>query len=493
MERDNAKANFIFQMLYQIVTLAIPLIIAPHLTRTLGDSSLGIYTYTYSIVYCFMSIARLGIDKYGQRMIASVRDNELKLRLTFWSLYVVHIFFTLVALILYLSFVLLFTEKYFFIYLIQGTALFGVVFDITWFFYGIENFKFVVLENLCVKISELILIFVFVRTKNDLGIYTFIMALSTCLGYLVILPQVIRHIKPIRFGWNDVRHHIKPLCVLFVAVIATTIYQMIDKALLGYLSTEENVAYYEYANKIVNVPVNLVYVMGTVLMPRACAYAAKGDKANQIKYLNYSLHFVGFLGIGAAFGLLSVANLFSIVYYGNEFSYCGGVIIALSPIIFILGIENIIRTQYMIPNHMDKQYTGCLLITAMLNLVFSMMLIPVTGIYGAVAGTIISELTCAIIQVIICRSIITLKKIIKISIPYAVSGFLMYCIISFIKLNYNSSIGHLLVQVAIGGIFYCILSAGYLLLVSEINESCNYELKKIICRTRAILKRHKEN
>ena len=79
----------------------------------------------------------------------------------------------------------------------------------------------------------------------------------------------------------------------------------------------------------------------------------------------------------------------------------------------------------MIPNHMDKQYTGCLLITAMLNLVFSMMLIPVTGIYGAVAGTIISELTCAIIQVIICRSIITLKKIIKISIPYAVSGFLM--------------------------------------------------------------------
>ena len=55
------------------------------------------------------------------------------------------------------------------------------------------------------------------------------------------------------------------------------------------------------------------------------------------------------------------------------------------------------------------------------------------------------------------------------------------------------SIGHLLVQVAIGGIFYCILSAGYLLLVSEIKESCNYELKKIICRTRAILKRHKEN
>lgn len=482
MKKDTAKVNFIFQILYQIVTLAIPLIIAPHLTRTLGDSALGIYTYTYSIVYCFMSVARLGIDKFGQRVVASVRDDDVKLRKTFWSLYCVHIFFTVVALILYVCFVFIFVGKHVYVYLIQGIALFGVIFDVTWFFYGIENFKFIVLENLCVKISELLLIFVFVKDKSDLNIYTFIMAISMCFGYLAILPQVIKNVKPIKFGWNDVRQHIKPLFVLFVAVIATTIYQMIDKALLGYLSTEENVAYYEYANKIVNVPVNLVYVMGTVLMPRACAYAAKGDKNNQIKYLNYSLHFVGFLGIGAMFGLLSVSNLFSILYYGNDFYYCGGVMMALSPIIYILGIENIIRTQYMIPNHMDKQYTNCLVMTSLLNLICSVVLIPFWGIYGAVIGTIVAELICAIVQVAICKSIITIKKIIKNSIPYMIAGMLMYGIISIIKINYNYSFRHLLIQVLIGGFCYCILCGVYLLLFSDIKESIRWELKRTFCR-----------
>jgi len=482
MEKDNAKTNLLFQMLYQIVTLAIPLIIAPYLTRTLGDSSLGVYTYTYSIAFCFMAIARLGIDKYGQRLIAFVRDDKTKLRTMFWSLYAVHIFFSIGALFLYLGFIVFFIEKYNYVYLIQGLTLIGVIFDITWFFYGIENFKFIVIETLCVKILELLLIFTFVKSKDDLGAYTLIMSISICLGYLIVFPYVIINVKPIKFTWKDITKHLKPLCILFVAVIASTVYQMIDKTLLGLLSTEGNVAYYEYANKIVNVPINLVYVMGTVLMPRACAYAAKGDKNNQIKYMNYSLHFVGFLGFGAVFGLLSVSSLFSIVYYGKDFAYCGGVIMALSPVIFLLGIENIIRTQYMIPNHMDKQFTGCLLITALVNLSLSAVMIPIVGVYGAVIGTVVSEFVCAIIQIVICQSFISIKQIARITFPYLLSGLLMDCVIYFIKRNYNQSVWHLLLQVALGGCCYCILSGIYLLLFSDIKETINIELKKVLRR-----------
>lgn len=470
MKRDNVKSNFVFQMFYQIVTLAIPLIIAPYLTRTLGDSSLGIYTFTYSIMSCFMTIARLGIDKHGQRVIAAAVDDEKKLRVTFWSLYVTHVFFTIVALVLYFCFVIFFAKKYYSVYLIQGLALLGVMFDITWFFYGIENFKFIVLENLCVKISELLLIFIFVKNKNSLDVYACIMSLSICLGYLVVLPYVIKNLKPIKFTWNDVKQHLKPLFILFFAAIAVTAYQMIDKTLLGVLSTESNVAYYEYANKIVNVPVNLVYVTGTVLMPRACAYAAKGDKKNQIKYMNYSLHFVCFLGIGAAFGFLSVSNLFSIIYYGKDFADCGGVMMTLCPAIFLLGIENIMRTQYMIPNHMDKQFTSCIVITTIINLILSAVLIPVIGVYGAVIGTIIAELVCTIIQIILCKSILSIEKILKTAIPYLISGLIMFCVIHIVKIKYNHSIWHLLLQVVIGGCCYCLFAVGYLFFFSDIKK-----------------------
>lgn len=484
MEKDNAKTNFLFQMLYQIVTLAIPLIIAPYLTRTLGDSSLGVYTYTYSIAFCFMAIARLGIDKHGQRVIASVRDDNTKLRVTFWSLYSVHVFCTIVALLLYFGFVFLFAKKYHTVYLIQGLALSGVLFDITWFFYGIENFKIVVLENLCVKIAELVLIFSFVKSKADLNIYTLIMSGSLCLGYIVILPFLVKNVKPIRFTWNDVKQHFKPLCILFVAVIATTIYQMIDKTLLGVLSTEANVAYYEYANKIVNVPVNLVYVMGTVLMPRACAYAAKGDKDNQLKYMNYSLHFVCFLSCASIFGLTSVAKLFSVIYYGIDFSFSGGVIMALAPVIILLGIENIIRTQYMIPNHMDKQFTGCLLITAIINMILSAILIPFTGVFGAVIGTLIAEFICTIVQMFICRSFISIKQILKIFIPYLMAGIFMSGVIYIVKSYGNSTVWHLVVQIIIGGLFYCVCCGGYVLLLSDIKDAVKIELRNVLSRIR---------
>lgn len=480
MKKDNVKSNFIFQMVYQVVTLMIPLIIAPYLTRTLGDKSLGIYTFTFSIMSCFMTIARLGIDKHGQRVIAAASDNHEKLRITFWSLYFVHVLFTILALVLYICFVTLFFRKYYIICLIQGLALFGVIFDITWFFYGIENFKFIVLENLCVKISELLLIFVLVKNSCDLNVYTFIMSISICIGYLVVLPYVIKNVKPIRFTLKDVEQHLKPLCILFFAVLAITAYQMIDKTLLGLLSTEANVAYYEYANKIVNVPVNLVYVTGTVFMPRACAYAAKGDLNNQIKYMNFSLHFVCFLGFGAMFGFLSVANLFSIIYYGKNFAYCGGVIMLLCPVIILLGIENVIRTQFMIPNQMDKQFTSCIVITTIVNLILSAILVPIIGVYGAVIGTLTAELICTIIQLMLCQNVLPVKKILLTSYPYLIAGAIMFVIINIIKIKFNFTIWHLLLQIVIGGLCYCIVCGYYIFFFSDIKNIVRFEVKKFM-------------
>lgn len=479
MQKDNTKTNFLFQMFYQIITLVIPLIIAPYLTRTLGDNSLGIYTYTFSIMSCFMAIARLGIDKYGQRVIAATRDDLEQLRITFWSLYVVHAFFTVFALLVYFLFLHFIVERYYIVYLIQGLALLGVIFDITWFFYGIENFKFVVIENLCVKTLELVLIFAFVKNQSDLNIYVFIMSLSICIGYMVVLPFVIKRIKPIKITWFDIKQHIKPLLILFFAVLATTAYQMIDKTLLGLLSTTANVAYYEYANKIVNVPVNLVYVTGTVLMPRACAYAAKKDVINQIKYIDYSLNFVCFLGFGAIFGFLSISKLFTLIYYGADFINCGSVMMALCPVIIFLGIENIVRTQYMIPNKMDKEFTICIVLTAVVNLIVSLILIPIIGTFGAVVGTIIAEFVCTIIQIYLCRSIIKIKKIIKTSIPYILSGIIMYLIIFLIKYKCNNSIWDLIIQILVGGCSYCFTSLLFCYLNPNFKSNIKLNIKKL--------------
>lgn len=482
IKAQSAKKNFVFQFLYQVIILVIPLIIAPYLTRTLGDTALGIYSYTYSIAYYFVIFAMLGISRHGQRIIAARRDDKPALRKTFWSLYFVHAAVSVLVILAFIIFALCVGSEYQNIYLIQAVYVASALFDITWLFYGLENFRSVVVKNLIIKIAECICVFCLVKSSSDLWIYTLIMASSACLGQAVMLPQAIGYVKPVKFGWKDIKEHFKPLVVLFVAVIAATLYTVFDRTLLGLMSTKENVAYYEYSNKIINIPKAVIGVICTVMFPRSCACIAKGDIKNAQKYVDYSLHFTCFLGLGAIFGLLGISGLFAVLYYGESFAVCGNVIIALSPNIFIIELGNIVRTQYMIPNHMDKQLNICYIINAALNLVLSIALIPVLGIYGAVIGTIAAELCGIIFQLVLCRKFLPFKKVILTMIPYAVIGAVMFGIIYVLRLYFNVTWWHLILQMVVGGGFYCIACAVYLFCFSDIKKNLKNMLRNIFHR-----------
>ena len=243
LKSQSLKNNFILQSLYQIIILVIPFILSPYLTRKLGDTSLGIYTFTNSIVSYFVAFAMLGVGRYGQRIIASRKDSPELLRKTFWSVYSVQIIFSILTILVYIIVFLFFVNEYKSIYLIQIFYLSSVLFDITWLFQGLENFKIVVIRNAIIKILECISIFIFVKQPSDLYKYTLIMSISICLGHLSLIPQAIHYFKPIKFGFNDMKEHIKPMFILFLTVISVKLYTMFDKTLLGILTTKENVAY----------------------------------------------------------------------------------------------------------------------------------------------------------------------------------------------------------------------------------------------------------
>ena len=246
---------------------------------------MGNYSYTNSIAYYFVILSLLGISRYGQRIISQSADDETLLRKNFWSLFVVHILNSLVVLLVYGFFVLFFTKEDKLIYLIQGFYVASALFDITWLFYGLENFKSVVIKNAVVKIVECILIFVFVHSPSDLWKYTVISTMGLLLGQVVMLPQAIHLVPWMRFARKDMKRHIKPLLVFSISVIAVSLYTVFDKTLLGLLTNKENVAFYEYSNKIITIPKTIIGVVGTVMFPRACRLAARGDSAGQRKYI----------------------------------------------------------------------------------------------------------------------------------------------------------------------------------------------------------------
>ncbi|MCD8117246.1 MAG: oligosaccharide flippase family protein [Oscillospiraceae bacterium] len=458
---DGAKKNFVFQIFYQVVILVIPLVVSPYLTRTMGSTSLGVYTYTYSIAYYFVVFAMLGINRHGQRIIAQRRGDMVSLRKTFWSLYCIHFIASLLALAAYLIYVFAICASDVKIALVQTIYVFSAALDITWLFYGLEKFRIVAVRNAIVKLLETGCIFLFVKSPSDVGVYTLIMAASACLGQLVMMPQVVTAIPPIRFSKADMKEHIRPLLTLFAAVIAVTLYTVFDKTLLGIMATKDDVAFYEYSDKIVKIPRTFIGVIGTVLFPRACRYAAEGDFKKLDRNFNYCLIVTCFIGFAACFGLAAVAKTFAVIYYGEAFAICGSVMISMCPIILIIGFGETVRQSYIYPLKMDSTMVKILSLNAVTNLILSALLIPVLGIYGAVVGTIGAETVGLVAEMWVCRKYLSFREFFGTVIPFAAFGAVMYAGVRLVAHWFDGSIIALLVQIAVGAVIYCVLSFIY--------------------------------
>lgn len=474
------KKNFIYQFIYKLVILFIPLIISPILTRRLGDTNLGIYSYVYSIATYFVILSMLGINKYSIRVISSSKNDEKLLRIKVWSLFYDHLIVSIISLLSYfiLSIIVGGNDKI--IYYIQGIYVASSVIDISWLFTGLEKFKKLIVRNLIVKILECVSIIIFVKNKNDLYIYTFIMSLSIFIGQAIMLPQAIKIVKPIKVSYKDMIEHIKPICIFFISVLATNLYTIFDKTLLGWLSTKENVAYYEYANKIITMGNAIVAVISTITFPRVCTLIKNNLFKECNKIFNYSLFFVNFISFGFIFGLLGIGNELAIIYFSEEFAICGKFMIFLSPLILFVGISDIIRTQFMIPLHMDIKYTVCTIICAIFNIICSTLLIPVLGILGAILGTVGAEFLGLIYNLICCKKFIKLRQVFNSFIPFFLIGFFMYILLYFLNKHIEFGTLGLIIKISCGGLLYLSLTILYLFLFSPLKKEAKILVLKII-------------
>lgn len=461
-KKQSLKKNYIFQFTYQIITLVLPLVLVPYLTRVIGDDGLGDYVYINSIAYYFVIAANLGIEKYGQRIISKSRNDDFLLRKSYWSLFVVHIFFSFISIIAYIFFALfsnILGNKT--IVWIEIIYVVSALFDITWLFYGLEKFNVVVIKSLILKIVEFVLIFLFVKTPDDLNIYVLIVSVFLLLNQLILLPFAIKEIKPVRITPKDILPHFKPLFIFTIAIVATTMYTVFDKTLLGIFFDNKNVAYYEYANKIISIPRTIITVTGVIIYPRACSAIENNNVKEQEVYLRISSIIASFIGFGSLFGLLGVSREFAVAYFGDDFAESGIIMMALSSIPLIVGFCDIFRAQFLLPLGKEKEYTICLILNGILNIIFSLIFIKIVGIYGVVIGTLVAELFGMVFQGWLCRKYIKYRIIFVESFPFLISGIIMFASITLVKW-FLSGFTFLIVSIVTGFLVHSLISAIYL-------------------------------
>ena len=200
MKKNNVRKNYIYNVMYQIVAIIIPIITTPYVSRVLGANNIGIYGYTVSISAYFILFGSLGISLYGQREIAYCQGDSKKYSKSFYEILLLRfIAMTISAILFYFIFVFKSNDYsiYFKILLVEIIA---NMFDISWFLQGLEEFKKTVVRNIIVRIISLVVIFLFVKSKSDLPIYFIIYVLSILIGNLSLwlyLPKYLKKIKMI--------------------------------------------------------------------------------------------------------------------------------------------------------------------------------------------------------------------------------------------------------------------------------------------------------
>lgn len=281
---SSIKKNLGLQTAFQILNTCLPLITAPYLSRTLGATSLGVYSFTSSIVSYFSLFAMLGTVNYGTRTIAAVKENKEERSKCFWSIFLFQVIVTFMCLMTYIVYMFWLCKDNYIIAWIQGITIVCCCFDINWLFFGIENFKITVTRSMIIKVVTVLLILFTVKSTEDLWLYTFIMAMGTLVSQLILWVYVPRYISFCKISLKDIQRHIKPNLVLFIPLLAMSVYHIMDKTMLGLLSSYEQNGFYYNADKLINIPLCIINGVGTVMLPRMTALYHSEKKRKLMSY-----------------------------------------------------------------------------------------------------------------------------------------------------------------------------------------------------------------
>lgn len=464
LKKSSVKKNLILQTIYQLLNTCLPLITSPYLARVLGAQQQGIFSYTQSIANYFTLIAMLGVVNYGTRTIAACGDDKKKRSSAFWNIYAFQVIMSGISIVAYIIYIIGFCRDNYLISVIQGFYILGSLIDINWLYFGVEKFDITVKRSIIIRILSLVCILLLVKGQADLWIYTVIMVGSTIVSNFILFKYLsaIVDIKVTKYlSYTQMISHIKPNLVLFVPLLAMSVYRTMDKTMLGLFSSYEETGYYYNADKIINIPIGIINGVGTVMLPRMTSLIESGKSEESDKVFNMSIEMIVFISVAMACGIAAISKEFTPIFFGKGFDPCINLICILAPVMVIKALSQTSRMQYLIPNHLENIFLQSVCAGLITNIIANALLIGKYGAIGAVIGTLVAEIvTCVWQYYRMRRYIFYLTTLLK-SLVYVLFGGVMYCIVRGIAMLGLSGVICLIIEVTVGGIVYIALCLTY--------------------------------
>lgn len=461
MEKQKSiKKNYVFNTMYQVFALIVPLITAPYISRVLGASGVGVYSYANSIVSIFDVFALLGTSVYGQQIIAQCRDDKEKRSKNFFEIELICIFTTVLTLACWFFFIAS-IEKYKLYFIILTLNLISVGLDISWFFAGLEDFSVTVLRSFIIKLLTVICIFVFVKDKDDLALYFIIQSAGQAIGNLSLWIPLRSRVIKIPISTFRLKEHFKQTFVYFIPTIAGTVYNYFDKTMIGLITeSEAQNGYYEQAQKIVNMGYTVVASLNTVMASRIAYLFAKGNTEEIKRRFCTSSDFIAVLAYPIAFGIAGVSSTFVPWFFGEGYEPDILLLKIASPLVVLLAIHNFLSAQYLVPSGQRARSTWGVVTGSAVNFTLNSLLIPQFQAAGALIATIISEAAICMIYFYMSKKYIPFTIFFKSSVKPFICSLIMFLLIAFVG-HRGSGTVIVIIQIGIGIISYYLLTLAF--------------------------------
>jgi len=418
----STKKNAAYNVAYRMFSVLLPLITAPYLSRTVGTEGVGLYSLAWSVSYVFCLIGMLGLNDYGVRTIAQVRDDRETLDRTFSAIWQMQLLVAGATLVAWFGYVFLVAgaEKYIALHLTMMSVSCLCSFD--WCLMGLDLFKPIALRNTFVKCAAAACVFLFVKEKADLWIYAFVWSLATLLGNLSCALTLRGRVQYRPVPLRESLTHLKPCAVLFISVMAVNIYRTMDKVMVSALAGVEENGLYENAEKIIYCLSGFISAIGTVMMPKIANLQQRGETEKIARHIDRSMDLILCMVCALAFGVAAVADRFAPLFFGEEFRYSGTLMAPLAFTLIMIGFANVIRTQVVLPQKRDHIFVKSVCCGAAVNLLVNACLIPGMKSMGAVVGTLLAEFTVPLVQYLILRKELPYRRFMRYLFSYAVIG-----------------------------------------------------------------------
>lgn len=467
--QPSIRLNFLYNSAYQLASVIIPIITTPYLARVLGATGTGEYGFAFSVANYFTLFIKLGLNNYGGREIAFIRNDRKSLSKVFWELYSFQLLLGIVFSFAYFGYSMLVASEpklalIFSLYVISSAV------DITWFFWGMEEFRLTVTRDFIIKVLTTIGIFLFVKRANDTWKYCLLISSGFLVSQLLLWPSLKKHITWVKPSVSGIKRHVLPNLTLFVPIVAISLYKTMDKIMLGAMSTSAEVGFYHNSENVIQVPIILVTSLGTVMQPRMANMISNNTSDTVMESVfSKSIILAVFLSSALGFGIMAVSKEFVPIFYGSGFERCVELFKILLPSCVFLGFANVIRTQYLIPRKKDREYIVSLFSGAIINVILNAVLIPRLQSVGAAIGTLAAEAAVCITQSILMGREKRTDLYVYQTLPYVISGILMFFIWNGISLPIKGIVGALAIKIVLAGLSYMLFLAVLLLIWPRTN------------------------